>query len=232
MRTIRSKLTYANVMSTIAVFLLLGGGAAFAATKLGKNSVGTKQIKNQAVTAAKIKNGAITGTQVKSGSLTGTQINSSTMGTVPSATNATTASSATTAATASGLTPPEAINLVNASNEPPFEGGSRNLVSPVVSGLPPAGFYKDHDGIVHLEGAIQVGTEELSSNFVPIFTLPPGFRPANGVIQIFAAGGEGNGIIIAGAGSSFQGHSLKAGTVYGGKEKEALLSGVTYRPQG
>ena len=53
------------MMSTIAVFLLLGGGAAFAATKLGKNSVGTKQIRNQAVTAAKVKNGAITGTQVR-----------------------------------------------------------------------------------------------------------------------------------------------------------------------
>ncbi len=101
-----------------------------------------------------------------------------------------------------------------------------------MSGLPPAAFYKDHDGIVHLEGAIQVGKEEVFSNFVPIFTLPPGFRPANGVIQIFATGATGNGIIIAGAGSSFEGHSLKAGTVYGGKEKEALMSGAIYRPQG
>jgi hypothetical protein len=234
MRTIRSKLTYANVMATVAVFIALGGSA-YAATQLKKNSVGTKQIKNQAVTAAKIKNGAITGAQVKSGSLTGTQINASTLGTVPAAQTATTAqtaNSATTAGTASALTPPEAINLVNAPNEPSFEGGSRNLVSPVVSGLPATGFYKDHDGIVHIEGAVQVGKEELFSNFVPIFTLPPGFRPANGVIQIFAGGGEGNGIIIAGAGASFEGQSLKAGTVYGGKEKEALLGGVTYRPQG
>jgi hypothetical protein len=32
-------------MVTILAFLVLGGGAAFAATKLAKNSVGTKQLK-------------------------------------------------------------------------------------------------------------------------------------------------------------------------------------------
>jgi hypothetical protein len=57
---IRKRLTYANVMSTIAVFLVLGGGAAFAAGKLGKNSVGTKQLKSNSVTTAKIKNEAVT----------------------------------------------------------------------------------------------------------------------------------------------------------------------------
>ncbi len=115
MRTIRSKLTYANVMSTIAVFLLLGGGAAFAASKLGKNSVGTKQIKNSAVTAAKIKKGTITGAQVANGSLTGTQINLSTLGAVPSATKATTATSASTAENAQTLDGQSADQLTGSS---------------------------------------------------------------------------------------------------------------------
>jgi hypothetical protein len=52
MRRLKGKLTYANVMVTILAFIVLGG-AAYAATKLPKNSVGTKQIKNQAVTGAK-----------------------------------------------------------------------------------------------------------------------------------------------------------------------------------
>jgi hypothetical protein len=43
---LRSSLTYANVMATIAVFLALGGGTAFA---LARNSVGTRQIKPRAV---------------------------------------------------------------------------------------------------------------------------------------------------------------------------------------
>ena len=50
---LRSRLTYANVMATIAVFMALGGGA-YAAIKLPSNSVGSKQIKKRAVTPAKV----------------------------------------------------------------------------------------------------------------------------------------------------------------------------------
>jgi hypothetical protein len=50
---LRRHLTYANVAATLALFLALGG-AAYAATQLPKNSVGTKQLKKGAVTAAKI----------------------------------------------------------------------------------------------------------------------------------------------------------------------------------
>ena len=43
-----SRLTYADVMATIAVFLALGGGA-YAALRLPRNSVGARQIKANAV---------------------------------------------------------------------------------------------------------------------------------------------------------------------------------------
>ena len=98
MNKIRKRLTYANVMSSIAVFLVLGGATAFAASSLGRNSVGTKQLKRNSVTAAKIKknavttaklkNGAITGAKVKDQSLTGSDINLGTLGKVPSAASA------------------------------------------------------------------------------------------------------------------------------------------------
>jgi len=111
MKRLHGKLTYANVMSTLCFFMLLGGGA-YAATKLAKNSVGTKQlkknavvtskIKNGTVTGAKIANGAISGEKVQGGSLTGTQINASTLGTVPSATHAGSADSATDSAKLEG----------------------------------------------------------------------------------------------------------------------------------
>lgn len=58
MKRFRAKLTYANVISTICLFLVLGGGAAFAATQLPKNSVGSKQIKKEAVTPAKLSTAA------------------------------------------------------------------------------------------------------------------------------------------------------------------------------
>lgn len=58
MKFVRGRLTYANVMSSIAVFLVVAGGTAFAASQLGKESVGTKQLKKEAVTLAKIKKAA------------------------------------------------------------------------------------------------------------------------------------------------------------------------------
>jgi hypothetical protein len=53
MNFLRQRLTYANVIATLALFLVLGGGA-YAATTLSPNSVGTAQLKAEAVTAGKI----------------------------------------------------------------------------------------------------------------------------------------------------------------------------------
>lgn len=87
MKHLREKLTYANVVSTIALFLVLSGGAALAASQLAKNSVGTKQLKKNAVTAAKIKNGAVTGAKVKDGSLTGADLAAASVAATQLATN-------------------------------------------------------------------------------------------------------------------------------------------------
>jgi hypothetical protein len=53
MARMRRRVTYANVVATLALFFALGGGA-YAAFKLPGNSVGTKQLKNHAVTPAKL----------------------------------------------------------------------------------------------------------------------------------------------------------------------------------
>lgn len=50
---LRRHLSYANVAATLALFLTLGG-AAYAASQLARNSVGTAQIRSGAVTAGKI----------------------------------------------------------------------------------------------------------------------------------------------------------------------------------
>ena len=55
---LRSHLTYANVMATIAVFIALGGGA-YAVTALPKDSVGTKQLRKSAVTSSKVKDNSL-----------------------------------------------------------------------------------------------------------------------------------------------------------------------------
>lgn len=68
MSRVRSGLSYANVMATLAFFLALGGGA-YAAVKLPRNSVGSRQIKANAVRSSKVKNGSLLGRDFKEGEL-------------------------------------------------------------------------------------------------------------------------------------------------------------------
>lgn len=99
MKQIKKRLTYANVMSSIAVFLVLGGATALAAG-LAKNSVGSKQLKKNAVTAAKIKKNAVTSAKIKNGAITGSKVNLGSLGTVPNAAHAGSADSAGSAGNA------------------------------------------------------------------------------------------------------------------------------------
>ena len=125
MKQIRKRLTYANVMSSIAVFLILGGATAFAAKKIGSNeimgnSITTGKIKKEAVTRAKIKKAAIdsskladdsvttskiadaavTTGKIANDAVTGDKVKESTLSEVPSASKANSANSATFAESA------------------------------------------------------------------------------------------------------------------------------------
>ena len=57
-RWTRSRLSFANVMSIIAVFVALGG-TSYAAIKIPRNSVGSAQIKAQGVASSDVKNGSL-----------------------------------------------------------------------------------------------------------------------------------------------------------------------------
>ena len=142
MKCLRGKLTYANVISTLCLCLLVGGGTAFAATKLAKNSVGTKQIKNNAITGAKIKKHAVTASKIAPGAISS----------VPTATNAVHATSADSAGTATNAgTAGSANNLagfarkgltrVSASGAASFEVGLGTAPQTVLFGAGPFTVY-------------------------------------------------------------------------------------------
>ena len=213
MKKLSERLSYANVIATLALFLALGG-VGIAATKLPKNSVGTKQLKKNSVTGAK----------VKKHTLTGKDINLAKLGTVPSATNA---------GTASALTPLEPFHAVGAAGEPPFLDGS--VTRPPEQGVSfhPVGFYKDHEGIVHLEGLANVGPGESGEEGL-IFLLPPGFRPAPGVSLSFPSVDSETILSVLGAGVKSKGGQDISGAVLAieGKETVASLNGVTFRAEG
>jgi hypothetical protein len=219
MKHLQDKLTYANVVATLALFLVLAGGTAFAAKHvLAKNSVGTRQIKNNAITGAKIQNGAVTGAKISTSSL----------GTVPSATHADSANTANTANTATNaqhaasadqaststkattaervetLPAPEPIHL--ASLEPGCDNTSESTIGP-------SGFYKDGFGEVHLVGGFFCGTKGAVG-----FVLPPGFRPKTEILQRTVGSEAGAELIV-----------LPTGVVEAFGSTTATLFGASFR---
>ncbi len=206
MQRIRNNLTYANVVSTIALVLVLGGATAVAATNLGKNSVGTKQLKANAVTGAKVKDGTLGGADVNASSLgqvpsanaadtansAKTAQRATTAGRADSAasadraaradqaTQATTATRADTADLATRISPPELLHVVGTGGgEPGFGAGWQN-----VGPNRRASFYMDKQGIVHLQGEVKRAP---GSNAITIFTLPAAYAPAPEDGQFFPA---------------------------------------------
>ena len=74
MHRIRGYLTYANVMSTVAVFAALAGGSAWAASKVGTSdirngAVTTKKLRDKAVTTKKLHAGAVTESKMADGAV-------------------------------------------------------------------------------------------------------------------------------------------------------------------
>ena len=66
----RSHLSFANVLSVLALFIALGGGA-YAAAVLPRNSVGPRQLQKGSVTSAKVKDwNAAPGRDFRPGQLT------------------------------------------------------------------------------------------------------------------------------------------------------------------
>jgi hypothetical protein len=93
MKTVIRRPSPAMIVALIALVAALSG-TAYAA--LGKNSVGTRQLKAKAVTSGKIANNAVTSVKVAKNSLTGADINLGALGTVPSADRAGSAGNADT----------------------------------------------------------------------------------------------------------------------------------------
>jgi hypothetical protein len=222
-KQIRKRITYANVMSSIAVFFVLGGATAFAAQKIGSNeikgnAITTGKIKKEAVTATKLKkssvitakiaNGAVTTEKIANDAVTGEKVKESTLGEVPKATTA------TTATTATNLEAPEAFHTVGAAGQPPFENGFVNFGG----GFETAGFYRDRQCVIHLKGVITG-----SSNVA--FTLPTGFRPAESTFSSIPATGETGNLEVRTNGT-VEVSSPTAGA------KNFGLSGQTFRVAG
>jgi hypothetical protein len=177
----------------VAFIALLAALSGTAVALPGKNTVDsgdikngqvkTKDIRNNAVTTKKVKNNNLRSNDVRNNTLTGNDINEGSLGQVPSANIANSANTANTATTANSLAAPEGFHQVGAPGEPPFLNGCTpaTLATPGVEVESP-GFYKDHEGRVHLKGVVLC-----PAGSTVAFQLPPGYRPANNRILAFSA---------------------------------------------
>ncbi len=92
---IRPRLTYANVVSTLCLFLALGGGAAFAASKVRSKDIARNAVKSvnlapgavkapdvfkRAITSGKLALGAVRSNQIADGAVGSKQIGASAIG--------------------------------------------------------------------------------------------------------------------------------------------------------
>ena len=71
---LRSRLTYANVVATLALVLAVGGGTVYAASELGRNDVKSKNIAKGAVKTSDLAADGVIGAKVKDATITAEDI--------------------------------------------------------------------------------------------------------------------------------------------------------------
>jgi|SRR5690349_1763937 len=178
MRFLRGRVTYANAVATVALFVALGG-TSYAAITLPAGSVGTKQLKNGAVTKAKLAHGAATLVRGPQG-LPGPQGATGLPGPPGPATGPAGGALAGSYPNPS-LAPAEAWHEIGTPGNPSFavcyvvpdETWQNNRPGTDAT----AAFYRDPYGVVHLKGSIKC-PGKLPGTGYTIFRLPPGYFPS------------------------------------------------------
>jgi hypothetical protein len=117
MRPLRRHITYANIVSTLALVLALSGGAVYAAGKIGgnqirKGAIHSFHIKNKQVKRQDIAGGSINSRKVSNESLTGKDIKEATLGLVPTAEDARTVNGITERVVRASQADPSGANQV------------------------------------------------------------------------------------------------------------------------
>ena len=195
----RARLTYANIVATIALFVALGGGAAYAVDEwTGAN------IENESLTGADVRgasnsttavNGSLTGADISgqqasaargapyvNGSLTTHDIAEGTLRGVDVRDNALTGADVDESSL--GAIGSEGWHNVGAPGEPGFWevnteecGTTQGWENALGSSL---GFYRDRMGRVFLRGGIVDGQTAWGNNGLCaiVFVLPPGYHPS------------------------------------------------------
>ncbi len=206
----RERLTYSNVMATIAVFLALGLGGAYAADKIT-----SKDIAKDAVTSKAIKNKTVKGKDVKDRTLTGRDYRDGSVGPL-------------------ALAPSSVVNLQL------LNGGEGDCIWTDFTGdiaqLQPASYRRNGFGEVTFAGGVAPidgpggdgacdGAGPDASGDSTVAIIPAADRPAR--VQIYPSGSAV--VIIAGVNDLQLGATVvPAGSVQTSVSSPAVLSDISY----
>ena len=235
MKVIRGRLTYANVASSLALFIALGGGAT-AATVAIKNS---KQIAPGAVNSGDVANNSLTSADLKNGAGVGAgDLTPAARAALRGPTGAQGPAGPQGPAGAAGAPGEKGDPGVVPSPQTPvtittFANGWKSYDSGTVStdDDQPLRVWKDFQGVVHLEGAVT--DSDATVNGETIFRLPEGYRPAPSYMNFpvvtsgFSDFNEVLGMLFVYGSSS----PNTTGTVefQGGNDEYVSLDGITFR---
>jgi hypothetical protein len=122
MRAVGRRLTYANVVATLALFLALSGGVVWAAGKIG-----AKNLKANAVTAGKIKRNAVTNAKIRANAVTAAKIKAGAVDFTKLAPGTDLIASATSAPTAANGAAPINVPLSGTASFTPVAGTANFL---------------------------------------------------------------------------------------------------------
>jgi len=192
LRAVLQRLTYANVIATMALFLALGGGAVWAANKQA-NKVGTGKIKPNAVTAGKIKANAVTTSKIRENAVTNAKIREGSVNFGKLATNTLVVATATSSPTAVNGASAVSVNFPTAVTFTPA-AGTVNLMSVEVRGsnIQRSGAETCRIQVIPLvNGAEWAGAPLVLSAFEPTGENPSGAIASGGLtspIGLAAAG--------------------------------------------
>jgi hypothetical protein len=219
LRRLHSAMSPVALLIAILALMASAAGAGFAAA-----TIGTAQLKNNAVTAQKIKKNAVTTKKIKKNAVTPDKIKDGTL-------------------TAAELVPNEAQHAAVLGN-----GGEGDCVwqsgASLIAGLGGPTFRKDRFGTVHLTGIVIVAdgaggdascdpSDPGQGSDAIAFTLPAGYVPAKTLI-IGDLGSSGGTIIVGAQGLNSPGLVLPPGAVATASTSTGglLLDNISFEPAG